>query len=273
MPTKSDLDRWTKPALAIASDDPPPANAPLHVVLGEAVDVARFFTTYYEPQTKGAAPRRGLSSAVTAKSRINEKTGDEILSLQRAAQEAQTRYLLVVDPARGASPVDRGQFLLGELTATLEFLFDDGVDDENDAQLAQIDAAHADDPGTADALAGALDDYAALAEPHRADLDGLGGFEAAFIDEAREVAATLRARPATPGGRSDEAKQAIALRNKVLTLLADRVDAVRSAARFVFRGRPEIIREATSTYERRRRAAARRAKAKKPVEKPAPPPA
>src|SRR5262249_4517590 len=39
--------------------------------------------------------------------------------------------------------------------------------------------------------------------------------------------------------------------------------AVRSAARFVFRDRPDIVREATSAYERRRRAAARRAEGAK----------
>ena len=58
------------------------------------------------------------------------------------------------------------------------------------------------------------------------------------------------------------AREAIALRNRLMTLLFDRMIRVRSAARFVFRGRPEIIREATSAYERRRRAAGRRAKEK-----------
>lgn len=46
-------------------------------------------------------------------------------------------------------------------------------------------AAHADDPSTTDALALALDDYAALA--------GLGGFDAAMIAEARSIAQDLRA--------------------------------------------------------------------------------
>jgi hypothetical protein len=103
-------------------------------------------------------------------------------------------------------------------------------------------------------------------------MDGLGGFEAAFIDEARDVAIALRERPATPAVQSEDAKAALVLRNKVLTLLWDRMSAVRSAARFVFRGQPEIIREATSTYERRRRAAARRSGAKKPAPAPAPQP-
>ncbi|WP_437764452.1 hypothetical protein WMF27_35290 [Sorangium sp. So ce281] len=61
------------------------------------------------------------------------KTGEEILSLQRVAEEAGTCYLeeagtcylLAVDP-RKASPFDRGQFVLDEITATLEWLLDEG---------------------------------------------------------------------------------------------------------------------------------------------------
>ncbi len=61
-----------------------------------------------------------------------------------------------------------------------------------------------------------------------------------------------------------EAKRAMALRNRLIVLLTERVGAVRSAARYVFRGHPAIVREAMSLYERHRRAASeRRANAKK----------
>lgn len=46
----------------------------------------------------------------------------------------------------------------------------------------------------------------------------------------------------------------------LLHLLVDRVSLVRRTAQHVFRKQPEIVRQATSVYERRRRAAARRAK-------------
>jgi hypothetical protein len=263
--SKSDLDRWKDAALNVESDELPPANAPFHVLLGEAVDVARFTETYWETKldAKKHVTRFGLDSAAGNKSRLYAGIAQDILSLQRAAQDANTRYLLIVSPG-GADPMARGQFLHNELTATLEWLFDDGVEDENDAKLAALESAHAEDPQTADALASALDDYAALAEPHREAMDGLGGFDAAYIDEARVVAKALRDKPATRVVMTPEAKSAIALRNKVARLLWDRMSIVRAAARFVFRGQPEIVREATSAYERRKRAAARRAKAKKP---------
>jgi hypothetical protein len=268
-----DLDRWRDAASQVASDELPQSNVPLHVLFGEAVDAARFAVKYWEPELDAneRVVRFGLVSATGPKSRLYAGIADDILSLQRAAQDAHTRYLLTVSPSTSANPVERGHFLLNEITATLEWHFDDGVDDENDAKLAALASAHADDSQSADTLASALDDYAALAEPHRDALDGLGGFDAAYIDEARVVAKALREKPSTPVVMTPEAKRAIALRNKVATLLWDRMSIVRAAARFVFRGQPEIVREATSAYERRRRAVARRAKAKKEPEAKSPP--
>ena len=258
----SDFDTWKDVAAQVKSDELP-TSIPLHVVFGEAVDVAKFFAKYWaterDPVTQ-AILRLGLESAAGPKSRIHAAIGDELLSLQRAAQEAQTRYVLTIDPA-GAAPRERGEFLLGELTAVLEWHFDDGVEDENDEKLAALAKAHAEDPETMDALASALDDYAALADPHRAELDELGGFKAAHIDEARTVAAALRRAPQTPAAQSPAAKAAIKLRTQVVTLLWERIRAVRAAAKFVFRDDPTLLRESTSAYERRKRAAARRARA------------
>ncbi|WP_437984739.1 hypothetical protein [Sorangium sp. So ce117] len=85
--------------------------------------------------------------------------------------------------------------------------------------------------------------------------------DAAHLDEARAVAAELRSRPAQAEAISGQAQDALLLRNKLATLLVERMGLVRNAARFVFRGQPEIVHEVTSAYERRKRAAARRAKA------------
>ena len=94
-----------------------------------------------------------------------------------------------------------------------------------------------------------------------------GGFDAALLDEIPALAKALRAP--TSGGateRSPAATEALQRRN----LLHERIGRVRSAAQFVFRARPEIAREVTGTYLRRKRAAARRASAAKTpkVEKP-----
>jgi hypothetical protein len=275
MPKPStDLDLWREKALASPGSETLTLPVPLHVLHGEAVDVARFFATYWKAKEEnGKVVRRGLEMAAGNKkrksNRLTAKIGDEILSLQRAAVEAGTAYRLVVTP-KATNPFDRGQFVLDELTATLEWHFDDGIEDEKDQRLANLDAAHEDDPETADALALALDDYAALAEEHRDEIDGLGDFDATLIDEAKQIAAALRERPAERTGLGEQARDALILRNKIIGLLYQRMALVRAAARFVFRNQPEIVREATSAYERRKRAeAARRAKKKQQEAKPA----
>lgn len=257
-----DLDAWRQEALA-SKNDALETKVPLHVLFGEAVDVARFFTKYWKTQKEdGAVVRRGLDTATKKDKKLTKKTGDDILSLQRAAQEASSLYLLAVDSNSEPNPSERGHFVLGEIASALEWLFDDGVDDEKDKMLRAVDEAHEDYPETMDALASALDDYAHLAEPYRNELDGLGGFDAALIDEARIIAGKLRNRPSSPSPTTKQAREALGLRNKVVNLLNARMTLVRSAARFVFRDQPAIVREVTSAYERRKRAAARRAAAK-----------
>jgi hypothetical protein len=256
----SDLETWRLAAAEVPDSASVTLTIPLFVLFGESVDVARFHAKYWKPhKEEGKAPRRGLDS-VMKKGQLGPKTGEEIMSLREAVSQAQAQYFLTFN--QKGDPMERGRFLLGELTATLEYLLDDGIEDEKDAQLDKIDAAHADDPESFDALASALDDYAAFAELHRNEMDGLGGFDAGHIDEARKVAAELRARPAVGATVSEASRAAIGLRNKLVVLLTTRMSAVRAAGRFVFRGQPEIVREVTSEYERKRRAAGRR-KAKK----------
>jgi hypothetical protein len=257
MAKKSDLEVWAPIALADPGGDGLTLSVPLHVLFGEAVDLAKFHEKYWEGG--GAGPQRALKTAVNKRQpgRFTAKTGDKILSLQRACIEANTAYRLAVEGTR-ESPKARGEELLAEVTGALEWLFDDGVEDENDAKLAKLASEHEGDPDTNDALALALDEYAALASEHRDDLEGLGGFEVKSIDEARDVAKALRDQPAAAELMSAKTKAALGLRNRLVRLLQAEMSLVRAAAKFVFRAEPEIAREATSAYERRRRASAAR---------------
>jgi hypothetical protein len=241
---------WAAEAKALPNDDFL-SNVPLHVLLAEAVDVATFCKKYWVSQDG----RPGLEQAGRG---LPEEIGEEILSLQREAQLAQSEYVLTIPKSASGEAATRARFVLSEITATLEWLFDDGVEDENDERLAAVAQAHRDDPETNDALAGELEDYAALARRHEKQMKGLGGFDVALIDEAKQLAARLRQAPASPAVLSEEARRALGKRNRLLTLLSQRMARVRSAARFVFRNHAEVIREATSAYDRRRRAEARR---------------
>jgi hypothetical protein len=179
------------------------------------------------------------------------------LELHDVLQAAQTRYQLLVS-GPGAAPMERAQFVLSELRSTLEWYFDDNVKDEADAQLERLIESH-DGAFSHDAVAAALFDFAALAEKHREAIAGLGGFDVALLDEAPTLALALRERSAGPAavGPAPAENEALELRNRLGTLLYNRMQQVRLAARFVFRGHQAITREVTSAYARRQRAAHR----------------
>jgi len=113
---------------------------------------------------------------------------------------------------------------------------------------------------------------AALATKYRDALTKLQGFDIALIDEARTLAAALRQQSAAALTRTnaDTQREALALRNRLLTLLIERVKRVRRAAAYVFRNQPDIVRKFTSAFERRQRASRRRAKAGEAPEDAAP---
>jgi len=139
------------------------------------------------------------------------------------------------------------------------FLFDDGKEDENDARLAVIQEAHRDSLSQ-DAVALALEAFAALAEQHRDRMSGLGGFDVALIDEAGTLAKRLREHSAGKlvGEPTNAQRAALDLRNRIATLLVGRMAQMRTAARFVFRGHPEVVRKMTSAWQRKKRAEGRK---------------
>src|SRR4051812_37828258 len=64
----ADLARWKDAANAVESEMLPPSNVPIHVVFGEAVDVAKFFESHWATEKDGdRVVRRGLDSAVSDK--------------------------------------------------------------------------------------------------------------------------------------------------------------------------------------------------------------
>ncbi len=185
----------------------------------------------------------------------------EIRELQLAVAASHSDYLVLVQSA-AAAPLDRAEYVLGEIRSTLEFLFDDGKQDDSDTQLDNLRAAFA-DAASQDAIALALEGYAELAARNLDALGKLDGFDIALVEEARLLANSLRQQSAVAltHTTADEQRQALALRNRLLTLLIDRVKRVRKAAQYVFRNFPDIARKFTSPYERRQRTARRKASA------------
>lgn len=256
----SEIDKWRGEAMALPEGEVE-LRVPLDVLLGEAVDVAKVHGRYWKAQRDGAEiVLPGIELAVGAgahKKPLSAKTGKEILSLAAAVREADVAYHLALTPPARA-PSAEGRALFAELSDVLEWAFDDGVDDARDRQLDNLDARYG-EPTSQDALASALEAYADLADQVRELLATFETFELSTIERAREVAAQLRAAPQSPTTPNEEAAAALALRNRLARLLLARMQLVRSAMALVFRKHPEIRREAASTYERKRKAATRRA--------------
>ena len=105
--------------------------------------------------------------------------------------------------------------MLSEISAVLEWLFEDGKSDEKDMQLERVKTTYQ-GAQSQDALAAALDDYIALVSRHRDELDGRGDL-LALLTEGKEVAARLRERSAERlGAQNGSAEQrAHELRNRL----------------------------------------------------------
>lgn len=257
------LTKWMDAARAVPAEQAG-LKVPLQVLRGEALDVARFVDHYWKPEGE----RPGLSQAVKKKAGAGEvfgpTVGAEIVELETAVGEAHSAWVRSAHGSSSEPLVERGGAAIEELSRVLEWHFDDGVDDENDAQLARVAAQHANTGASIDAVSAELEDYVALAQAHRAELDGLLGFDVAHVDAAKALAKELRASPRPESNEDEKASSAaLALRNGVAALLYQRMQRVRAAARVTFVKHPAIAREATSAYERRKRAEARREKAKK----------
>jgi hypothetical protein len=153
------------------------------------------------------------------------------------------------------APVERGEFLLGELKRCLAFVADDGVQDDRDAELARLRESHS-DASSHDALATSLEGFAYHANKFRERLAQVPEFDLAYVGEALAVANRLRQQSALKlsSREATNRREALALRNRLITLLRDRVNRTRRAARFIFRHHPDIAKLAGSEYERRRRA-------------------
>jgi hypothetical protein len=257
--SKADFHKWAPEAKAV-TDGSNPLRIPYDVYLRESAGSAAFIYKYWDP----GPSRPGL---VSVQVRLPRETAADIQSQIRAVQYAQTELLLVVDPAV-ASRGERARAIIDELESVISFTLDDEVEETADEQLAQIQAFHSQDGERSSALAQGLRNYAALGRQLGARLtEADGDFDPRLLDEAEELADDLidaGANAAAAG--SARGKEATAMRNRLLSVLHKRVTLVRRVAAHVFRRHPEIVREVTSAYERRRRSSARREAEKGTVE-------
>lgn len=232
---------------------------PVHVLLGEATEMAGLIRQYWKPQKDGAGNE--LPALETVSIRLPTESADEILELVDLAQKAIADHLLASQINLAPEKYLRADVLEKEIEDVLIFYFDDGVEDDNDAALAEVRNSPAMKSESVDAKALSLELLVALATPHRGALEGLGGFKTSYLAEAQALAKDLRAIESPSGPVSQRKREALQRRNACLGAIAARVDKARNAFRFVFRAHPAIASKATSRYERERRRKLERAKA------------
>jgi hypothetical protein len=256
-PPGTALERW-RPALRDV--EPSAARAPIGVLVGEAIELSCFIASRWEPEGTGDDEVPGMRSAAEAGSLAPTVVADlRDLALALAEAHAELQLTEITIPE---APVERGKAMLAELRQSLAFLFDDGVIDDRDGSLTRLTESHT-DTSTHDALALSLEGFAFFAHEHRKQLAKLPGFDPAIVDDALEVGMRLRKQSAivmtlkSKSGRPD----ALHTRNRLVTLLRDRVAAARRAARFVYRRHPDIAAHTSSSYTRTSNARSRARKA------------
>jgi len=193
---------------------------------------------------------------------VQSDTAHDIIRKVSRIRSAQARYRLSVGQVRETRPsVTRALAVKREIKQVMEWVLDDP---DSRSALSSLKEKHLSSRDNASELAAQLKDYAALARENLSRLAHEETFDASLIDEALEFVRLLpkvrRGRP--PGGR--ESREALQERREATRELQDIVRNVRAAARFVFRGHPEIVRQATSPYERSRRATYRSRAAAEP---------
>jgi hypothetical protein len=252
-----DLDRWREAATEIPAASVNPTGIPIGTYLLEAEGVAAFVKSYWAAELT----RPGL---VGVRRRLPEGIGEEILSLVRAARVVHTRILFPTEVTGDRrTQVERAKVVVSELSEACEFVLDDEVHEPADDALVEAKSRIAVD-STLATIIQALVDFAGIADAIRERLPDLEDFDLALIEEARTLAATLgEGGPAQVGA---VASPDVDLRNRLLTLLGARVGQVRRAARYVFRGHPDVMRKATSAYERMRRVERKRRRQEKKEE-------
>jgi hypothetical protein len=255
MMAKFTADYWIEQSKSVRSSENP-LRIPFHVYLDEALSVAKFVKDRYQP-------KNNLPGLQRVSARVSLDLIEEITTLVETIQSLQVQYLLLADPVV-ADLGARARLVIDELESALSYLLDDGVEEIADHQLSNLRDAKSQDGERSSSLAQYLQGYGTLAKQLKDRLVVLDAeFEVGLIDEALELSKTVRERVVTEESDSVEAKEKIATRNRLLRLLHEKVQKVRDAAAYVFKRHPEIIRDATSAYERQRRNAAKKALAER----------
>jgi len=243
---------------------------PFRVQLREARIVATFLDRHtdavVDPKT-GAVQRPGLASLGAT---FEAALSDEIRALCGLLRANRVERAAIGTPTLGPI-IARAVVVLREVDMALGWRDKQRpAAAERDLDLARVRAAALVE-NSSDSVADGLEARCELADACRDALHGVGGFDAARIDEGFELVDALREAPVSAA----DARSAD-LRDAWRTMLAARVAKAREAAEFVFRDHPRVAKGARSAWDDAQNRKAREARARKkaaptPPAPPAPP--
>ncbi len=252
MMSQADLDQWKTAAEALDAKAVLLGGMPLRDRVYEADGVASMLRKLWEPSAELHLPGMKETAA-----QVPLAVAGEIESLCRAIRFVHTDGIFpTLPPAEVPALEVRARKLISTLSNACELVLDDDVEEPADKALANAKSRAEDD--TRATRIQYLFDLAAVAEEVKDRLATLRSFDPGWIAEARDVAQKLSSEGPPVAGQPADPK--VDLRNRLVTLLDHRVSKVRRAARFVYRDHPEVVRQLTSSYERKRRVEAKRRK-------------
>jgi hypothetical protein len=240
---------WATRTAELSEEGP---RLPVNVLLGEAIDVAEVIEANFEERTSKGKTVPGLAPFLQTGG-LTDATSTELRELQISANTVDSRYYNLVRAQEGTTMED-AEAVLRELRFSLSFVLEDGEHPEGEAQLDRLRAKE-DESESQDGVALLLDNYRELARQHLGELSKIPDFDPKLIDRAIRVAQGLRQRSADAlmGKTEREQRELLALRNRLLTAISDRLREARRVIRYVFRDHPDIVRKATSEYSRGKR--------------------
>ncbi|MCP4197273.1 MAG: hypothetical protein GY762_08995 [Proteobacteria bacterium] len=245
MKISKEIKLWQKMAGEVSKPNAP--SVPLNILLEEGALAAHFVSRYWKE--KGNRPGMRQAGA-----EVSEQIGAEILGLCRAVQETQTLYLRLSEEKVDTKNIsDRARFLLREFKHVVKWTFRVEGAGLARKRLRSVRASYRNKPKKAADLSAELRDYIQLISEHQELVKGIGSFDDGLIEEARNIAKKLHGIRAGRPRKSRACGEILLLRRQLTHLLMERVRLVRTAARFVFRNHRSIVREITSSYERKRR--------------------
>ena len=228
--------------------DPYVVRIPLGAYLDEANELAALMERHVDPVVEGDREYPGLGR-VFDETHLTWDTPGEIRELVFVIRDlhARARSQPMSPPSDSVTEARKQR---GEWMAALGYLFEQRKDAEGLSSLSRVRRGFKDQ--SREALAQSLLDLTTCAERNIEELQRFGyGHE--HLTRSRELHAELLERGARLKTLRENRKRAVLMRNQLLGLLDEKVQASRRAFRFVFRNHEEVLELAQSRYARTRR--------------------